>query len=278
MTAWLAIIAPAWIAGSILALLSAPLGCLVLWRRMAFFADALAHGTLFGVALAVWLQLPMGIGIVLVSIAVVLGLVLVNDERLPVDAVLAVVAVSLLCLGLLTLTQLTDQQANVLGFLFGNLLDLDWSDLPWLTGGVLLGLGFLAYIWPAQIKLATHEALAQIQNIDPVRQQLFFMGLLAGFCSMAIQAVGSLLISGLLVLPALSARLWSTSPKQMVIFSLIIAQLGVTLGVWGSIWLDIQTGLSIVLVLAILFFVALIVSKVLTPKLLGSKLLTPRKL
>ena len=118
MTAWLAIIAPAWIAGSILALLSAPLGCLVLWRRMAFFADALAHGTLLGVALAVLWQLPMGIGIGIVSVMVVLGLVLIDDERLPVDAVLAVVAVSLLCLGLLTLTQLTDQQANVLGFLF----------------------------------------------------------------------------------------------------------------------------------------------------------------
>ena len=98
---------------------------------MAFFADALAHGTLLGVALAVWWQLPMGIGIALVSVMVVLGLVLIDDEHLaPVDAVLAVVAVSLLCLGLLALTQLTDQQANVLGFLFGNLLELDWADLP----------------------------------------------------------------------------------------------------------------------------------------------------
>ena len=78
--------------------------------------------------------------------------------------------------------------------------------------------------------------------------------------------MGSLLISGLLVLPALTARLWSASPKQMVIIALLIAQLGVTLGVWGSIWLDIQTGLSIVLVLAILFFAALILSKVLTAK------------
>ena len=89
---------------------------------MAFFADALAHGTLLGVALAAWWQLPTGIGIALVSIAVVLGLVFMDDERLPADAVLAVVAVSLLCLGLLALTQLTDQQANVLGFLFSNLL------------------------------------------------------------------------------------------------------------------------------------------------------------
>nr|WP_317200034.1 metal ABC transporter permease [uncultured Psychrobacter sp.] len=261
MTAWLAIIAPAWIAGSILALLSAPLGCLVLWRRMAFFADALAHGTLLGVALAVLWQLPMGVGIALVSVLVVIGLVLIDDERLPVDAVLAVVAVSLLCLGLLTLTQMTDQQANVLGFLFGNLLELDWLDLPVIGGSVVIGLALLSYIWPAQIKLATHEALARIQGINPTRQRLFFMGLLAGFCAIALQAVGSLLISGLLVLPALTARLWSATPKQMVILSLIIAQVGVTLGVWGSIWLDIQTGLSIVLILAILFFLALVVSK-----------------
>ena len=261
MTAWLAIIAPAWIAGSILALLSAPLGCLVLWRRMAFFADALAHGTLLGVALAVLWQLPMGLGIGLVSVIVVIVLTLMEDERLPSDAVLAVVAVSLLCLGLLTLTQLTNQQANVLGFLFGNLLALDWTDLPMLAGSVFIGLAALVYIWPTQVKLATHEALARIQGINPIRQRLFFMGVLAGFCAIALQAVGSLLISGLLVLPALTARLWSASPKQMVIFALIVAQFGVTLGIWGSIWLDIQTGLAIVLVLALLFFTALIVSK-----------------
>ncbi|HAR75860.1 MAG TPA: DNA repair protein [Psychrobacter sp.] len=277
MTAWLAIIAPAWIAGSILSLLSAPLGCLVLWRRMAFFSDALAHGTLLGVALAVWWQLPMGIGIALVSIIVVFGLVLIDDERLPADAVLAVVAVSLLCLGLLALTQLTNQQANVLGFLFGNLLELGWADLPLLAGSVLIGLGLLAYIWPAQIKLATHEALARIQGINPTRQRLFFMGVLAGFCAIALQAVGSLLISGLLVLPALTARLYSTSPKRMVIIALIVAQLGVTLGVWGSVWLDIQTGLSIVLILASLFFIALIVSKLTTSKSILAKFWASRR-
>ncbi|MGO3642334.1 MAG: metal ABC transporter permease, partial [Psychrobacter sp.] len=148
----------------------------------------------------------------------------------------------------------------------GNLLELDWADLPLLAGSVLVGLGLLRYIWPAQIKLATHEALARIQGINPTRQRLFFMGILAGFCAVALQAVGSLLISGLLVLPALTARLWVTSPKQMVVISLLIAQLGVTLGVWGSIWLDIQTGLSIVLILAILFFIALIFSKLITSK------------
>ena len=98
---WLDIIAPAWVAGSLLALLSAPLGCLVLWRRMSFFADALAHGTLFGVALAALWQLPFAIGIALVSVMVVISLLWLEDDRLPSDAILAVVSVSMLCLSLI---------------------------------------------------------------------------------------------------------------------------------------------------------------------------------
>lgn len=264
MNDWLPIIAPAWIAGSLLALFSAPLGCLVLWRRMAFFADTLAHGALLGVALATWLSLPADMGVALVSILVVAVLVAIEDTRLPSDAVLAVLASSLLCLGLLTLTQLTQQQANVLGFLFGNLLDVDWTDLPRLAIMVVAGLSFLMWIWQKQVKLATSSELAFISGIRPTQQKIFFMGLLAGFCSIALQAVGSLLISGLLVLPALIARLLARSPKQMVILAIIIGELAVSVGIWGSVWLDTQTGLSIVLCLALLFFLTLAISK-LTP-------------
>lgn len=262
MNDWLPIIAPAWIAGSLLALLSAPLGCLVLWRRMAFFADTLAHGALFGVALAVWLSLPYDLGIVVIATLVVGLLTLIKDKRLPSDAVLAVLASSLLCLGLLTLTQLTQQQANVLGFLFGSLLDLDWADLPRLMVIVGVGLVFLRWIWAKQVKLATHADLAQISGINPTTQTLFFMGLLAGFCTVALQAVGSLLISGMLVLPALTARLLARSPNQMVIIAIIIAQIAVTCGVWGSVYLNAPTGLSIVLTLAMGFFGVFGVAKV----------------
>ncbi|WP_196758462.1 metal ABC transporter permease, partial [Moraxella catarrhalis] len=83
MSDWLPIIAPAWIAGVLIALLSAPLGCLVLWRRMAFFSDTLAHGALLGIALAVWLNLPADLGIGMISIAVIIALTLLKDKRLP---------------------------------------------------------------------------------------------------------------------------------------------------------------------------------------------------
>lgn len=263
MNDWLPIIAPAWIAGSLLALLSAPLGCLVVWRRMAFFADTLAHGALLGVAVATWLSLPADLGVGVISVLVVAVLMLLQDRRLPNDATLSVLAVSLLCLGLLTLTQLTQQQANVLGFLFGSLLEIDWADLPRLAVMIGFGMAFLAWIWQKQVKLATSEALASIAGINPRTQQLFFMGLLAGFCAVALQAVGSLLITGLLVLPALIARLLAHSPLHMVAFALIIAQLAVTAGVWGSVLLDIQTGLAIVMTLAVIFFMVFGVQKVL---------------
>lgn len=262
---WLSIVAPAWAAGSLLVLLSAPLGCLVLWRQMAFFADTLAHGALFGVAMAVWLNLPPDLGVIVVSVLVVFVLTLLNDKRLPGDAVLAVVAASLLCLGLLTLTQLTQQQANVLGFLFGSLLEITWEQLPRLFALVVVGLFVLKWLWQPQLKLATSPELARIQGINATRQRLFFMGLLAGFCAVALQAVGSLLISGLLILPAMSARLYARTPTAMALIALIIGQLGVTVGLWGSVWLDIQTGLAIVLALALLFFIAFTVQKLTKP-------------
>ena len=126
---------------------------------------------------------------------------------------------------------------------------------------VLMGLVLLAWIWQKQVKLATSEELARISGINPLQQKLFFMVLLAGFCAVALQAVGSLLISGLLILPALLARLLAKSPKAMVIIALISAQLAVSVGVWGSVWIDIQTGLAIVLTLAVAFFVVLGVAK-----------------
>lgn len=259
---WLSIVAPAWIAGTLLVFLSAPLGCLVLWRRMAFFSDTLAHGALLGVALAVWLKLPADLGILVVSGLVVGVLTFLHDKRLPNDALLAVLASSLLCLGLLTLTQLTQAQANVLGFLFGNLLEVSYQDLPRLAIVVVAGIGILAWIWRDQVKIATSPELAHTQGIDENKSRLLFMGILAGFCAVALQAVGSLLISGLLILPALTARLFAPSPKVMVIIALIIGQLCLSLGIWGSVWLDMQTGLAIVLLLASLFFLSFFYKKI----------------
>lgn len=107
--------------------------------------------------------------------------------------------------------------------------------------------------WSAQIQVAIDSDIAVSEGINAKLQRLIFMLLLALFTVLALKAVGSLLMGALLVIPALTARLLAHSPKQMVIWAFVMAQLGVSIGLWSSAALDLSTGLSIVLTMALLF-------------------------
>jgi zinc transport system permease protein len=85
---------------------------------------------------------------------------------------------------------------------------------------------------------------------------------LALFTVLALKAVGSLLMGALLVIPALTARLLARSPRNMVIWSFVLAQLAIALGLWGSAWLNLASGLSIVLCMALIFAVIFLAQKI----------------
>jgi zinc transport system permease protein len=259
---YLSLLAPAWLMGALLVFLTAPLGCLMLWRRMAFFADTLAHGTLLGVALAGLLALPFWVGVLAVSGLLVALLWGLQDRRLPMDALLALCSSALLCSGLLLVNQLPSLRPELIGYLFGDLLALNWLDLPGLFGAILLGVGILAYNWRVQLRLAIDPDMAASEGINASRQRLIFMLVLALFTVLALKAVGTLLMGALLVIPALTARLWARSPRQMVIYAFGYAQLGIAAGLWGSAWLNVATGASIVLTMALIFLILFATQKV----------------
>ncbi len=250
---WLGILGPAWAAGAILACLSAPLGCLMLWRRMAFFADTLAHGSLLGVALAAVWGLPLWVGVLGLAGVIVAVLWVMHDKRLPMDAVLAFCASSLLCGGLLIINQLPQLRAQLLGYLFGDLMALEWQNIPMLLGLTVLGCLILYKTWRAQLRLAIHADIAITEGVKAGLQRLLFMALLALFTLLALRIVGTLLMGALLVIPALTARLLAQSPKQMVIIACVLAQLGLSAGLWGSVWLDVSSGPAIVLTMSLGF-------------------------
>ncbi|MEC7120037.1 MAG: metal ABC transporter permease [Pseudomonadota bacterium] len=253
MLDWFSLLAPAWLAGAILALLTAPLGCLMLWRRMAFFADTLAHGTLLGVGLSALWMLPYWVGVACTSLLLVSVLWVLHDRRLPMDALLALCASSLLCAGLLLINGLPTVRPELLAYLFGDLLALRWLDLPALLVATMLGLGVLGYCWRDQLLLAVDADLAASDGVRPRMQRLIFMLLLALFTVLALKAVGSLLMGALLVIPALTARLLAHSPQRMVLLAFVFAQLGIAAGLWGSAWLNVSTGPAIVLAMAMAF-------------------------
>lgn len=253
MLDWLILLLPAWAMGSLLVFITAPLGCLMLWRRMSFFADTMAHGTLLGVAIAGLLSLPFWIGVILVALLLVIILWFLHDSRLPNDALLAFCSATLLCSGLLAIQYLPSLRPELLSYLFGDLLTVSWNDFTLFLGVVIFSVILLYVNWTAQIRCAIDPNIAQSENINVNFQRLIFMLLLALFTVVALKAVGSLLMGALLIIPALSARLIAQSPKQMLLAAFVIAQIAITVGLWGSAMLNIATGLSIVLTMSLIF-------------------------
>ncbi len=262
MMDWLALLLPAWLMGSLLVFLSAPLGCLMLWRRMSFFADTMAHGTLLGVALAAALSLPMWIGVAFLALLLVGILWVLHDPRLPNDALLALCSSTLLCAGLLFIQHIPSLRPELLSYLFGDLLNIEWADLPVFALVIGLALLVLFKFWRAQIQVAIDPDIAISEGVNAAAQRLIFMLLLALFTVLALRAVGSLLMGALLVIPALTARLLAHSPKQMILITFVVAQLAITIGLWSSAAINISSGLSIVLCMALLFAVVFAIQKI----------------
>lgn len=264
MMDWLQLLLPAWIMGSLLVFLTAPLGCLMLWRRMSFFADTMAHGTLLGVAIAGALSLPLWMGVTFLALLLVGVLWILHDPRLPNDALLALCSATLLCSGLLFIQHIPSLRPELLSYLFGDLLTISWADLPVFALVIIATLAVLYKFWQTQIQIAIDPDIAVSEGVNAQWQRLIFMVLLALFTVLALRAVGSLLMGALLVIPALTARLLAHSPKQMVIWAFIVAQIAVSVGLWSSAGLNISTGLSIVMTMAIIFAVIFSVQKVRT--------------
>lgn len=262
MMEWLHLLLPAWIMGSILVFLTAPLGCLMLWRRMSFFADTMAHGTLLGVAIAAALQLPLWFGVTGIALLLVGVLWGLHDQRLPNDALLALCSATLLCSGLLFIQQIPSLRPELLSYLFGDLLSIGWTELPIFAGVILFAVGILYLSWQNQIQVAIDPDIAHSEGVKVDWQRLIFMLLLALFTVLALRAVGSFLMGALLIIPALTARLLAHSPKQMVLWAFVFAQFGISIGLWSSAALDVATGLSIVLCMAITFIVLFVIQKI----------------
>ncbi|WP_326519298.1 zinc ABC transporter permease subunit ZnuB [Acinetobacter sp. CAAS 2-6] len=261
MMEWLQLLLPAWTMGTLLVFLTAPLGCLMLWRRMSFFADTMAHGTLLGVAIAGALSLPLWLGVILLALVLVGILWVLHDPRLPNDALLALCSATLLCSGLLFIQHIPSLRPELLSYLFGDLLTISWSDLPMFAVVIVLSLMVLIKSWKAQIQVAIDPDIAVSEGIHAKGQRLIFMLLLALFTVLALRAVGSLLMGALLVIPALSARLLAHSPQQMVLWAFVLAQLAISIGLWSSAALNVSSGLSIVLCMALIFAVIFILQK-----------------
>lgn len=247
------------LAGIGVALAAGPLGCFVVWRRMAYFGDATAHAAILGVAFALALSLPVLLGSLIVTLAMAVAVVALARGGQSLDSALGVLSHGALAVGLVAVSFLAGPRIDLQAFLFGDILAVGWSDVWVIWGGALAVLALLAWRWQALLTATLNTDLAVASGLRPGRERLILALALAVVVTVAIKVVGALLIGSMLLIPSATARPLSRTPERMAVLAVAVGCISAVAGLWGSFTFDTPAGPSIVTAAAILFALSLAV-------------------
>ena len=246
------------IGGIGVALVAGPVGCFIIWRRLAYFGDTLSHSALLGVAMALLLETNVTIAVFLVSVvASLLLLVLQRRAALSSDALLGLLAHSTLAVGLVVLAFMTWVRVDLMGFLFGDILAMTKIDLAVIWGGGAAVLAVMRHIWRPLFAATVNHDLATAKGMRPDLMNIIFMILVAAVIAVSMKLVGVLLITALLIIPAATARRFSASPEQMAVIAALVGMASVWIGLEGSLKWDTPAGPSIVVAALICFVISI---------------------
>lgn len=239
-------------AGVGIAIVSAPLGCFVVWRRMAYMGEAIAQAGLIGVALGLMLQLDQTMTTLAVVTGVALGLAaLSRRSSVPFDSLLGLIAHGALAAGVIAAMLIRGGSIDLMSYLFGDIFAVTRADLAWVGAGGLLVLTLLARFWQPLLAVSIHPELAEAEGISRQRTERVLIVLLALTIAVSIKIVGVLLAVAFLIMPAVAARSFASTPEGMAILAAAIAVAGVLTGLVLSFHYDVPGGPAIVLVLAV---------------------------
>ncbi|MBL3617541.1 MAG: metal ABC transporter permease [gamma proteobacterium endosymbiont of Lamellibrachia anaximandri] len=242
------------LAGLGVACLAGPLGAFVVWRRMAYFGEAMSHTALLGVGLGLLLGVSTQLSVMLVSVTLAVLLVAMQQQRrLASDTLLGIFAHTALSLGLVLLAFMETVRVDLMGYLFGDILAVSTLDLYWIYGGGLLVLIVLALIWRPLLALTVHEELARVEGVPVTQVRLLFMILIALVIAVSMKIVGILLITSMMIIPPAAARRFAVGPEPMALLAAAIGAVSVAAGLWGSLQWDTPTGPSMVVAAGLLF-------------------------
>ncbi len=240
--------------GTGVVLLAGPLGCFVVWQRLAYFGETLAHGAFLGVALALLVDFSPSLGVAAVGSALAFLLARRSaNEPLTEDTLLGLLAHTSLALGLVALAFLEGVRVDLFAYLFGDILALRPEELVLLALIDFIGVALIVRFWSGWVNLTLHEELAAVEGHPVAQLRLTFLLTLALLVATAMKLVGILLTIALLVIPPAAARPLARTPAQMAFGAVLIGVVAVWLGLSASLAWDTPAGPSIVVAAALLF-------------------------
>jgi len=242
------------LAGLLIAIIAAPLGCLVVWRRMAYFGDATGHAALLGVALALSFSVPPIVGVVLIASSMALAVTFTTRHGgFAADTVLGVFSHAALAIGLVAGALLPGVRLNLIDTLLGDILTVTQGEILMIAAGGAVILLALAIFWRGLLNATLSPELMAAEGGSLLRDKLVFTLSLALFVALSMKLVGILLVTAMLILPAAAAAPLSRSPERMVLLTSLIGSASVFGGLWMSWEADTPAGPSIIVVAAAIF-------------------------
>lgn len=242
-------------AGILVSLACGVVGSFVVLRGLAFIGDALGHGVLPGVALAMLLGLPGMLGAAVGSIVMIGGISLVTRKSsLSSDTAIGLLFVAMLALGVAIVSRSTSFSGDLVHILFGEILGISGSELLiQLLATLLIGLLALVCRRPFLLLCFGHEQ-ADVSGFSSRLYHGIMLGMIALTVVVSFKTVGTLLVFGMLLAPAASAALFARRVGSMMALASGLGVVSVYLGLLASYWLNLAAGASITLVASIIFF------------------------
>jgi len=241
-------------AGLAIALVAGPVGCFIVWRRMAFFGHAVSHAALLGVAIGLALGVNLMLGVVATGLGIALLLVGLESRRiLATDTLIGILGHASLAAGLVALAYMRQVRMDLMAYLFGDVLAVSRLQLVMMGAVTVIVLTLMALIWRPLLSLTVHHDLAHVEGVRTFQIRVAYMLIVALVIAAGMQVVGALLIISLLIIPAAAARPLSRTPAAMAGIATVIAIVSCAAGLVASFAFDAPTGPAIVLASSMIF-------------------------
>lgn len=235
-------------------ILFAPIGCLLLWQKRAYFSDGLAHSCLLATSVSGFFDIPIIIAAPTIAILFA-ALLFIIKSKLDNNASISVVSNTMLAIGLLLANSPSNKGISLNTLLMGDILSVTSSDIASLLCLTLV-VGILLYIKLDDIVLLSLNIdLAKIHNVHPKIIETIMIILVAFILSFCMRIIGGLLVTALLIIPASTALLISKTPVQMIILSSVISLLSCLFGILISFYYDVGTVPMIIVSAGIVHFI-----------------------
>jgi zinc transport system permease protein len=231
-------------------------------NKMAFFSDALGHSALTGVALGVLLGIENEI-ISLIAFGVLMALIITrvkNKGNASSDTVISVFSSTAIALGLLVLSY-GGGFSKYSAYIVGDILSVTQSEILFLCLALVVVLIIWSLIYNKLLLISINRELAASRGVKTLVYENIFVILVAVVVMLSIKSVGILLINSLLILPAATARNVSKNSRSYLGFSVLTSLVCGVGGLITSFYLDTSAGATIVIALAVVFFVTYILRK-----------------